>query len=104
MSAIGAESDSRPKALTPDGNARRIRTWHLAMIVGAIALAIFAIGYWIPAYRYDEYLVAVARADLSWRQLVRHIVTADPAPGAWYVLMKAWATVSSDSTWTRIPS
>src|SRR4051794_3197864 len=65
----------------------------LPLVFGVLALVVFAAWYWHPAYRYDEYLVAVARARLSWRDLLRVIATTDPAPLLLYVLMKPWAAV-----------
>ena len=76
----------------------------LVVIVGLVALAVFTVGAWIPAYRLDEYLVAVARTHLSWPRLVDVIATSDPGPGPWYLLMKPWADVSTDPWWTRLPS
>jgi mannosyltransferase len=82
----------------------RILGGHPAMVLGAVALGVFAVWYWNPHYRYDEYLVAVARTRLTWHALIREIVNADPGAGALYLLMKPWTWLSSDPWWTRIPS
>lgn len=87
-------------AREPDG---RLTRW-LPLILGTIGLAVFALWYWNPGYRYDEYLVAVARTQQSWDSLLRVIATSDPGAGPLYLLMKPWTAISSDPWWTRIPS
>ena len=76
----------------------------LPLIFGALALLVYGLWYWNPAYRHDEYLVAVARTRLSWSELLRVITTADPGAGPLYLLMKPWTSISSDPAWTRLPS
>ncbi len=76
----------------------------LPLTLGGLALLVFGLWYWNPLYRYDEYLVAVGRTSLSWQELLHVITTTDPAPGPFYLVMKPWVAVSSDSWWTRIPS
>src|SRR4051812_536809 len=104
MSGMAMEPGSPAEEGTPSARRRPIREQRLILISAAVALAIFAIGYWIPRYRFDEYLVAVVRPSLSWGELARLIVSADPAPGPWYLLTKPWAAISSDPAWMRIPS
>jgi len=81
----------------------RVVRW-APLAVGSLALLVFLLWYWNPAYRYDEYLVAVARTQLSWGDLFRVITEADPAAGPLYLLMKPWTALSSDPWWTRLPS
>ncbi|MEI8080958.1 MAG: glycosyltransferase family 39 protein [Actinomycetes bacterium] len=76
----------------------------LPLVFGLLGVAVYSLWYWNPAYRYDEYLVAVTRTRLPWRELLSIITTTDPGPGPLYLLMKPWTAVSSDPNWTRVPS
>src|SRR5262245_35432106 len=100
-SAAAARHDDRRIALSVV-DPRHAR-W-LPLIFAGLALLVYGLWYWNPAYRHDEYLVAVSRTQLSWNELLRVITTADPGAGPLYLLMKPWTAISSDPAWTRIPS
>ena len=78
--------------------------WHkrLGLIFGLIALAWILVMYWVPQYRGDEYISVVLRTQLSWPELFNAINT-DPALGPFYVLLKPWSMVSTETWWMRLP-
>jgi mannosyltransferase len=103
---MGSPAIAAPQAQRQDRApaAHRVVARWLPLIFGALAIGVYGVWYWNPAYRYDEYLVAVLRTRLSWSDLLNVIATADPGAGPLYLLMKPWTAISSDPAWTRIPS
>ena len=95
-------------AISSDRQNREAGTGRLAqsmpLVFGVLGLSVYLLWYWNPVYQFDEYLVAVARTRLSWREMFSVIAGRDPAAGPLYVLMKPWTALSSDPWWTRLPS
>ncbi len=75
--------------------------WPVATFV--VALAVFSVGVNRPAFWVDEYLTQLAVAQ-PWSALGQHVVSSDPGPGPYYLVMKIWSTASTAPGWLRLPS
>ncbi len=100
MAAIVDHQGARPDARRSGDLVRR----RLPLVLSGLALPVFLAWSWNPAYRHDEYLVAVSRTQLSWERLIAEITSTHPGGGFLYLLMKPWTAVSADPGWTRLPS
>lgn len=75
----------------------------LVAVLFAVAVGVFASGVSGPAFWVDEYLTQAAIAQ-PWPELLHRIVSTDPGPGPYYVIMKVWSMVSITRGWMRLPS
>lgn len=98
---VPAENKDLADTVEPTATTSRWQKY-LGLIFGLIALVGILVMYWVPQYRGDEYISVMLRTQLSWSELFSAIRT-DPAPGPFYILLKPWSIVSTDTWWMRLP-